>query len=71
MGIDKRKAKKGQWRISEKTIWILAFLGGACGGLVGMYIFRHKTKHPLFVYGLPILALLHFFTIFFVQQYFN
>ncbi len=47
-GIDKLKAKKGAWRISEKTLLLLGALGGALGGLLGMKAFRHKTKHRYF-----------------------
>lgn len=53
MYIDKKKASKRQWRIPEKTLLILGILGGAFGGLLGMIVFRHKTKHAYFywVYG--------------------
>ena len=46
--IDKRKAKKKRWRIPEKTLLLLGFLGGAAGALLGMNLFRHKTKHWYF-----------------------
>ncbi|MGP4075746.1 DUF1294 domain-containing protein [Halobacillus sp. K22] len=55
---DKRKSVKGQWRVSEQTIWITAILGGAFGGWAGMRLFHHKTKHHFFAFGLPVLALL-------------
>lgn len=58
MYADKRKAKRGQYRISEKTLWITAFLGGATGAALGMRQFRHKTKHLVFRIGLPILAII-------------
>jgi len=58
MGKDKRKAVKNQWRVSEKTIWLTAILGGALGGWAGMHVFHHKTKHRLFAIGLPVLAVL-------------
>jgi uncharacterized membrane protein YsdA (DUF1294 family) len=57
MAIDKQKAKKGKWRISESTIWLVSLIGGAVGTMLGMQMFRHKTKHLLFRYGLPFLAL--------------
>jgi uncharacterized membrane protein YsdA (DUF1294 family) len=57
MAIDKQKAKKGKWRIAESTIWLVSLLGGAVGTMLGMQLFRHKTKHRLFRYGLPFLAL--------------
>ncbi|WP_042345418.1 DUF1294 domain-containing protein [Bacillus massiliigorillae] len=58
MGVDKKKARKGQYRISEATLWSVAFIGGAIGATVGMFYFRHKTKHLNFKVGLPILALI-------------
>ncbi|PLR81506.1 DUF1294 domain-containing protein [Bacillus canaveralius] len=61
MGYDKRRAQKGEYRISEKTLWTCAVLGGAFGMTVGMYAFRHKTKHWQFKLGLPLLALIEMF----------
>ena len=55
MAIDKQKAKLRQWRISEKTLFILAIIGGSIGGILGMYTFRHKTKHLKFTLGFPII----------------
>lgn len=57
MGIDKSKAKKGQWRIKEAVLFVFAILGGAVGSTLGMYIFRHKTKHWYFAVFFPLLAL--------------
>ena len=45
---DKRKSIKGKWRISEKTLLLLSFFGGAFGGTLAMHLFRHKTKHFYF-----------------------
>jgi len=59
MGADKRRAKEKKYRISERTLWAIAFLGGASGMTVGMNSFRHKTKHAQFKYGLPFVVLLH------------
>ena len=53
MGIDKWKAKRGAWRISEKTLFLPAVLGGCVGCILGMRTFRHKTKHWYFRFGLP------------------
>jgi len=53
MGADKLKAKRGGGRVSEATLFLLALLGGSVGGVVGMYLFRHKTKHLSFVLGFP------------------
>ncbi|MDF2838963.1 MAG: hypothetical protein K0S60_666 [Evtepia sp.] len=58
MGIDKWKAKKGLWRIPEKTIFLVAILGGSAGACLGMHAFRHKTKHWYFKYGLPAILML-------------
>lgn len=57
MGIDKSKAKKGQWRIKEAVLFAFAILGGAVGSTLGMYAFRHKTKHWYFAVFFPLLAL--------------
>lgn len=51
MGIDKRKAKKGSHRISEKHLFIPVLLGGATGGVLGMNLFHHKTKKGKFIFG--------------------
>ncbi len=58
MGIDKRKAQKGAFRIPELSLFIIAFIGGSLGMLIGMYFFHHKTRKPLFKYGIPLLLLL-------------
>lgn len=58
MGVDKRRAKKGQWRISEKALFLPVVLGGGLGGVLGMRTFHHKTKHWYFRFGFPLLLLL-------------
>ena len=58
MGIDKSKAKKNKWRIPEKTLFLVSLLGGSIGTLLGMYAFRHKTKHWYFVIGMPAILIL-------------
>lgn len=58
MGVDKNKAKKGQYRISERALWITAICFGAVGTTIGMNIFRHKTKHTSFRIGFPLLAVI-------------
>lgn len=58
MRIDKNRAIRHQYRISERTLWLVALAGGAFGGTVGMYVFRHKTKHLTFKWGFPLLSLL-------------
>ena len=58
MGLDKRRARRGAWRISEQTLFLSALLGGALGGTAGMHLFHHKTRHWYFRFGFPILLLL-------------
>lgn len=53
MGVDKRRAKRGAWRVKERTFFLLALLGGSPGALLGMWTFRHKTRHWYFKFGLP------------------
>ena len=55
MGLDKGRAKRGRWRISEKALFLPAVLGGSLGAILGMRVFHHKTKHWYFRYGLPAL----------------
>ena len=55
MGIDKFKAKKRAFRIPEATLFIIAIIGGSIGSIIGMYAFRHKTRHRSFVYGMPFI----------------
>lgn len=58
MWLDKRKAKKGSWRIPEKTLFIVTALGGGIGTIIGMYTFRHKTQKLNFVIGFPFITIL-------------
>ena len=58
MGIDKRKAKKGAFRISEASLFITALLGGSIGSVAGMLIFHHKTNHWYFQFFMPFISLL-------------
>ena len=58
MGIDKHKAKKRAFRIPEATLFIVALIGGSIGSILGMYAFRHKTRHWYFVYGMPAILIL-------------
>ena len=58
-GVDKVKAKKGAWRIPEATLLLVAFLGGSLGALLGMEVFRHKTKHAKFRILIPLFLILH------------
>ena len=55
MLVDKIKAKKNLWRIPEATLFLVAAIGGSIGSLIGMYTFRHKTKHIKFIVGMPLI----------------
>lgn len=55
MLVDKFKAKKNLWRIPEATLMAVAAIGGSVGSLIGMYTVRHKTKHPKFTVGIPLI----------------
>ena len=57
MGFDKRRARKGLWRIPERTLFLAALLGGSVGAIAGMWTFHHKTRHWYFVYGMPLILL--------------
>lgn len=59
MGVDKYRAKKGLWRISEAKLMGVSLLGGALGVFIGMHIFHHKTKHSKFKIGVPLLLLIN------------
>ena len=57
-GIDKYKAKKGKWRISEATLLTMAAIGGSIGAWVGMRLWHHKTMHKKFKYGIPLISIM-------------
>ncbi|SEA74851.1 Uncharacterized membrane protein YsdA, DUF1294 family [Oribacterium sp. KHPX15] len=57
-GIDKEKARKGKWRISEKELILVAVIGGSVGAFFGMHFFHHKTRHWYFRYGIPAIVIL-------------
>lgn len=63
MWLDKRKAKKGAWRIPEKTLFIITAIGGGIGTTAGMYVFRHKTQKVQFVIGFPLITILEIITV--------
>ena len=69
-GLDKWKARRHAWRIPERTLLISALLGGSIGALLGMLLFRHKTKHPQFTIGIPVILLVQIAGIlwFFLQK---
>ena len=57
-GIDKYKAKKGRWRISEATLLLMAVIGGSIGAWAGMRLWHHKTMHKKFKYGIPLILIM-------------
>ena len=64
MLIDKRRAINNKWRIPEKTLFLIAILGGSIGSNIGMRLFRHKTKHWYFVFGMPAILIIQLVIIF-------
>ncbi|TQR05104.1 DUF1294 domain-containing protein [Psychrobacillus soli] len=68
MGYDKSQAKKHKQRVSERTLWTLAILGGGIGAYLGMQLFRHKTKHTNFRVGFLMLLILYAFLLFWLVK---
>ena len=58
MGADKSKARRHRWRIPERVLFLSAILGGSLGATVGMWLFRHKTRHWYFKWGFPALLVI-------------
>jgi uncharacterized membrane protein YsdA (DUF1294 family) len=56
---DKKKAQRHEYRISERTLWTVAIIGGSIGSYIAMKVYRHKTKHRLFALGFPFLVIVH------------
>lgn len=70
MGVDKKRARRGEWRVPEKTLFLLSLIGGSFGSLMGMYTFRHKTKHMKFVIGMPAILVVHMIAaVYFVYRF--
>lgn len=69
MYLDKRKARRGAWRIPEGSLLTVAIIGGSIGVFLGMYLFRHKTKKLKFVMGIPLILAFQSFLI--LQLYRN
>ena len=63
MFIDKRRAIKNKWRIPEKTLFLIAIIGGSIGSIMGMKKFRHKTHHIQFKFGMPAILIMQIITI--------
>lgn len=68
MGIDKRRAIKHAFRIPEATLFLFAIMGGSIGAILGMYTFRHKTRHWYFVYGMPAILILQIALLIFIYN---
>ncbi len=64
MGIDKKRAIRGAWRISEASLFLTALVGGSLGCTLGMHYFHHKTKHWYFRYGMPAIFLAEAFILY-------
>ena len=69
VAIDKRKAIKNKYRISEKTFFIFSFIGGSLGTLLGMIQFHHKTKKLKFLIGIPILFLFNILVLYLIKEW--
>ena len=69
MLIDKQKAKKNRWRIPERTLLGVSAIGGSVGGLLGMYLLRHKTLHKRFAIGIPLMFITHVIALYFLRDY--
>lgn len=67
MGIDKSRAKRRAFRIPEATLFSVAIFGGSVGSILGMYLFRHKTRHLKFTIGMPIILLIQIVLVLFVM----
>lgn len=67
MWSDKRRAKKGEWRIPEQTLFLITALGGGIGTIAGMYTFRHKTKKLRFVIGFPAILILEIILVIYLK----
>ena len=65
LGMDKKRAKLHKWRIREKNLMCLAILGGSLGGILGIYTFKHKTKHLKFTLGYTIILLIQLLSLFY------
>lgn len=65
---DKKRARNREWRIPESTLLLVSILGGTIGGILGMNVFRHKTKKLTFTIGMPLLLVLNIFMIKYIQQ---
>ena len=70
MHIDKKRAIKSKWRIPEKTLFLIAITGGSIGSISGMHLFRHKTNHWYFKYGMPVILIIQIIVVFLLSDRF-
>ena len=68
-GIDKWQARQGKWRISEATLLLFAVIGGSIGAWLGMSVWRHKTMHKKFKYGIPAILMIHIIIIGYLSKW--
>lgn len=68
MYVDKKRAIRNQWRISEKALILIAIIGGSIGSYLGMQQFRHKTKHSKFKFGIPIIIFVQIIGLWFIYK---
>ncbi len=68
-GIDKWQARQGKWRISEATLLLFAVIGGSIGAWLGMRVWRHKTMHKKFKYGIPAILMIHIIVIGYLSKW--
>ncbi|WP_255780532.1 DUF1294 domain-containing protein [Prevotella communis] len=68
-GIDKWQARQGKWRISEATLLLFAVIGGSIGAWLGMRVWRHKTMHKKFKYGIPAILMIHIIIIGYLSKW--
>ena len=68
-GIDKWQARQGKWRISEATLLLFAVIGGSIGAWLGMRVWRHKTMHKKFKYGIPAILMIHIIIIGYLSEW--
>ena len=66
MCVDKELAIHHENRVSEKVLFLIAIIGGSLGSILGMYAFRHKTKHLSFVIGMPVILIIQLVLVYFV-----
>ena len=69
MWFDKHEAKIGDWRVPERTLFLLVLLGGGIGGIAGMYVFRHKTRKWYFKIGFPAILIMQIVFIIYVRKF--